>query len=149
MKTTQTEKHFLNLAGEYGVCSELAKRNITASITYGNHKSADVLIINAETKKVLVLEVKTTRSKKIVTGFFQKFKTENTIHPNFWIFVLIDKNNISRYFILSHLELAEVQKKRNGMTKWSYINGVDNVLLENFENFENCWDKILKSYSVL
>jgi hypothetical protein len=107
------------------------------------------LVEKLDESDVLGPEVKTTRSKKIVTGFFQKFKTENTIHPNFWIFVLIDKNNISRYFILSHLELAEVQKKRNGMTKWSYINGVDNVLLENFENFENCWDKILKSYSVL
>jgi hypothetical protein len=31
----------LHLAGEYRVCSELNKRGIFATITYGNHKGVD------------------------------------------------------------------------------------------------------------
>ena len=44
MKQTVEEKHFLNLSGEYLVCAELLKRNISASITYGNQKAADIII---------------------------------------------------------------------------------------------------------
>ena len=82
MKQQQEEKQFLNLAGEYGVCSELAKRHITASITYGNHKAADILIVNSESRKALVVEVKTTRSNRIVTGFFQKYHSPDLNDKN-------------------------------------------------------------------
>lgn len=35
------EKYFLNIAGEFAVCSELAKRNIQANLTFGNKKAVD------------------------------------------------------------------------------------------------------------
>ena len=43
MKTTQSQKHFIGLAGEYSVCAELAKNQINASLTIGNKKAVDTL----------------------------------------------------------------------------------------------------------
>ena len=42
MKKTQTQKHFIGLAAEYSVCAELAKNQINASLTIGNHKAVDI-----------------------------------------------------------------------------------------------------------
>jgi hypothetical protein len=136
------EKYFLNVAGEYPVCSELAKRNITANLTLGNKKAIDIIVINQENKAVTI-EVKTSNKNKIVTGFFQKYTSPEMPHPDFWIFVLIDKLLNSRFFILTHVELAELQMKINKMNKWEHLKGVDNLPLKSFEDFENKWDKII------
>lgn len=148
MKQKQEEKHFLNLSGEYGVCAELSKQQITASLTYGNHKAADILVIDPETRKALVLEVKTTRSNRIVTGFFQKYKTEETPHPDFWIIVHINDLNISNYYILSHKEIANIQMKRNNMTEWKHVIGVDNIYLESIIEFKDKWNKIKDNLAI-
>ncbi|MDD4848362.1 MAG: hypothetical protein PHR53_06335 [Bacteroidales bacterium] len=141
-RMTPEEKHFLNLSGEYGVCSELAKQNIYSSLTYGNHKAADVVVFNHKTNKALVIEVKTTKSERFVTGFFQKYKNAKTPHPDFWVLVQIDKDNYSHYYVLTHEEIANIQMKRNGMTAWTSVEGVDNILLSQIKEFENRWDKI-------
>ena len=59
MKMKVEEKHFLNMAGEYGVCAELNKRNIFSSIPYGNHKAADIIIFKDD--KIFPIEVKTKK----------------------------------------------------------------------------------------
>jgi len=41
--------------------------------------------------------------------------------------------------------MAEVQMKRNGMTEWREINGVDNVLLDSLRCFENRFEKIINN----
>ena len=68
------DKCLFNLAGEYRVSSELLKRGIFATITYGNRKGADLLAVNQETRKVAVVEVKASNGKKFVTGFYQKHR---------------------------------------------------------------------------
>jgi hypothetical protein len=44
----EIEKYYLNLAGEYRVCSELLKWNIFATVTFGNMKGADVIAVTHE-----------------------------------------------------------------------------------------------------
>lgn len=39
------DKYFLNLAAEYRVTAELLKREVFATITYGNRKGADIYAI--------------------------------------------------------------------------------------------------------
>ena len=46
----QEERYFLNIAGEFAVCSELAKRNIQANLTLGSKKSVDLIILKEENK---------------------------------------------------------------------------------------------------
>ena len=143
-KSNQDEKHFLNLAGEYGVCSELAKRKIQASITLGNHKVADIIIVS--NKKSFVVEVKTTNRNKFVTGFFQKFPTPETEPcPDFWVLVHIDPEKIfaTDFYILTHEQMANEQMKRHGTTEWKPQGIVDNVLIKDLEQYKDKWDTIL------
>jgi hypothetical protein len=142
MKKTQSQKHFLGLAGEYAVCAELAKNEINATLTIGNHKAVDVIATNPTNNKACFIQVKSTDSTRIVTGFFQKYKTEQTPHPDFWVIVHFDKNNFTHFYVLTHQEMAKVQMKRNGMAEWREINGVDNVLLDSLRCFENRFEKI-------
>jgi hypothetical protein len=138
----QEEKYFLNLAGEYAVCSELAKRKIHANLTLGNKKAVDIIVLK-EGNKALTIEVKTTNKNRIVTGFLQKYKTPEVPHPDIWVIVIIDKLNENRFFILTHYEVAKVQMKVNKVNEWSENKGgVDNIPLSAILEFENKWDKI-------
>ena len=58
----QAQKHMLGLAGEFLVAGELLRRNITAAVSYGNAKKADVVAMLG--RSAIWLEVKTTREPK-------------------------------------------------------------------------------------
>lgn len=130
------------MAGEYGVCAELLKRGYDVSITMGNAKAVDVYVFTEN--GVRKIEVKTTRSNKFVTGFFQKYFNPSQYHPDYWVLVHIDSQNISHFFILTHQEMGNVQMQRNGKKTWEpNPGGVDNVLLKHIVQFENKWSKIV------
>ena len=129
------------MTGEYCVCAELLKRGYNASITMGNAKAVDIVVF-LQDNTYKRIEVKTSRNKRFVTGFFQKYYDKSRIHPDFWIFVHIDTENMSHYYILTHEEMGEVQMKRNEMDNWEKIEGCDNVLLCDLELFKDKWDII-------
>ena len=142
MAKNQTERFRLSMAGEYGVCAELSKRGYDVSITMGNAKAVDVYVFTGNV--VRRIEVKTTRSNKLVTGFFQKYFDPSQCHPDYWVLVHIDSQNISHFFILTHQEMGNVQMQRNGKNTWGpNPGGVDNVLLKHIVQFENMWSKIV------
>jgi hypothetical protein len=58
----------LNLAGEFAVASELNRRRILASVTYGSSKSADVFAMSPDMRRVVRIEVKTTDKGKWPIG---------------------------------------------------------------------------------
>ncbi len=147
-------KNHLNLAGEYRVASELLKRDIFATITYGNRKGADIYAIGAN-RRLAVIEVKASNSGRFVTGFYQKYRDEVAEHPNFWVLYSVKPgaNNTfdEEFFVLSHMEMAMVQAARNGTSGLSYAEsaarvtrGVDNVLASHLEEHKDAWDKIVK-----
>lgn len=137
------------MAGEYAVCAELSKRGYDASITFGNMKATDIIILMPD-KTYRRIEVKTTRGKKFVTGFFQKYfdRTQND-HPDYWVLVRIAPANVNsneeilNYYILTHQEMGEVQRIRNKMIQWYKVKGCDNVLLEDISQFKGQWNKIV------
>lgn len=141
MNQSQTEKYNLSKAGEYGVCAELSKRGFNASVTIGNAKATDI-VIYLEDHTFKRVEVKTSRRTRFVTGFFQKYFDNCRIHPDFWVLVHIDAENVSHYYVLTHEEMAEVQMKRNEMDEWERIVGCDNVLLRDLEPFKEKWETI-------
>ncbi len=145
LEDKQSEKNSLNLAGEYGVCAELSKRGIPCSLTYGNAKAADVIVFGMQERKTCyVVEVKTSKSTRFVTGFFQKYGDKNKQpHPDFWVIVYIDSELVSHYHILTHEEMGQVQMERNKMTEWEPApKGCDNVLLQHIQQFEGKWYSI-------
>lgn len=142
MAKIQAERFRLSMAGEYGVCAELSKRGYDVSITMGNAKAVDVYVFTGN--GVRRIEVKTTRSNKFVTGFFQKYFDPSKCHPDYWVLVHIDSQNTSHFYILTHQEMGDVQMLRNGMSAWGpNPGGVDNVLLKHIVQFENMWSKIV------
>ena len=141
MATKQIDKQRLGLAGEYGVCSELLKRGYDASLTLGNAKAIDIILIQSGTVKTI--EVKTSKSNRIVTGFFKKYPTPTSPHPDYWVLVHIDSFSKSRFFILTHSEMASLQMQRNGVSLWASTNGVDTVLLSSLQPYEDQWSKII------
>lgn len=166
MKKTKLDKYHLSLAGEYRVASELLKRGLNATVTFGHAKSADVVAYGSNHKAVIV-EVKTTQKKKFVTCFYNKYKTPEQEHPDFWVLVQIkvgpNSNFTERFFILTHAELSVIQARHNrayrvrrgDVTEQQRLSwedhyrltkhGVDNVLLTDVEKSEDEWDKIVKA----
>ena len=59
--TVHLDKYYLNLASEYRVASELLRRGIFATITYGNKKGADIYALGSN-RSVAIIEVKASNS---------------------------------------------------------------------------------------
>ena len=141
MATSQKAKQQLGMTGEWSVCSELCKRGHNAVLTMGNTKAVDVVVLMPN-KTYKTIEVKTTRSTRFVTGFFQKYHDINNPHPDIWVLVHIDKNDDPHYYVLTHQEMGQVQMARNGMSTWTQVQGVDNVLLKHVSQYQDEWHKI-------
>jgi len=154
------KKYNLSLAAEYRVASELLIRGLNAYVTFGNAKAVDV-VVWGQNRQVKLIEVKASQRGRFVTCFYQKYKTPEQEHPNFWVFVDIRDDDGCRFFVLSHSELATVQANRNIARRvargtmvagknvtWNEMhelvkNGVDNVLITDVKTYENKWKKIL------
>jgi len=144
------DKYFLNLAGEYRVAAELLKREIFATITYGNKKGADIYAIGP-TRRTAVVEVKASNTGRFVTGFYQKYPDEMKPHPDFWVLYSVSGDGAEQFFVLSHQEMATAQAERNSpgnAMSWSdtaqaVAKGVDNVLAKDLWEHESRWDKIV------
>lgn len=147
-------KYNLNLAGEYRVAAELLLRGLYASVTFGNMKGADIFAVGKNCQSAVV-EVKASQKKTFVTSLYQKYRTEEMPCPDFWVLysvALVGSGFRERFFVLTHLEMAQAQGRRNcPELKLSYAefaerfkSGVDNVRLSDIEPFEGQWDKIVE-----
>jgi hypothetical protein len=105
MITNQRRKYSLGLAGEFFVAAELQRRGITASITYGNAKKADVVALSVSGSVAVVLEVKTTSELTWVVGGTIPDKSQQL-----WVFVHLPKDDQKppRYFILTDENLHDI-----------------------------------------
>lgn len=97
------KKHSLGLAGEFLVAGELLRRGITAAVTYGNAKKADVVAVHGT--KAVALEVKTTSQPKWVLG--------NALPAEcgaIWVLVYLptDMADSPVYFVFTGTELREL-----------------------------------------
>ena len=145
------DKYFLNLAGEYRVASELLKRGIFATITYGNQKGADIYAIGTN-RRAAVIEVKASNSNRFVTSFYQKYKDEAHEHPDFWVLYRLGPDQAEEFFVLTHQEMAIAQGARNfpgeDITWVQHAErvprGVDNVLAKDLHKHAAAWDKIVQ-----
>jgi hypothetical protein len=150
--------YLLNLAGEYRVCSELNKRGVFATVTYGNRKGADVYAISERKGKSLKIEVKTTQNDKFVTRIGQKeWMHDIDIAPDFWVLFQTqaksDGTFTDSFFVLSHKEICEVQVARTEKYNAKYLakhgtafdakNGVDNVRVLDVIKYAEQWGKIV------
>lgn len=163
--------YLLNLAGEYHVCSELNKRGVFATVTYGNHKGVDVYAISQRHGRALKIEVKTGQRANFVTGISQKCgdddphsegfwlrRESDSAAPDFWVLYQVrpghDEKFQERFFVLTHQEICRAQRATNELYIAKYAErhggatpdmrkGVDNVPLAIVEQFEDRWSKLI------
>lgn len=150
--------YLLHLAGEYRVCSELNKRGIFATVTYGNCKSVDVYAISDLLETALKIEVKTSQQGNFVTRITQKNLRDDRHAPDFWVLFQIrpgEKASFKeRFFVLTHQEICDAQEIRNSAYAKNYLDrhgkapdfstGVDNVKISDIELYEDQWSKIIE-----
>jgi hypothetical protein len=160
---TKIPTDLLSLAGEYRVCSELNKRGVFATVTYGNRKSVDLYAINGRQQRALKIAVKTNQTQKgdFVTGITQKGLADDPDAPDFCVLFHIrpdqDGKFTERFFVLTHEEICQAQAAVNRGYAKKYLKrhgkqpdlskGVDNVTVADVEPHEDQWFKIVDRFS--
>jgi hypothetical protein len=147
---SQSDKYHLAMSGEYFVAAQLQRLGVSASVTYGNAKSADVVAFMGTSDRVVVVEVKTTRQPQWVVG--GRVPAEST-KP--WVFVHLPENNKEppRFFVLTQSQLhailapleAEYFKRYKDKHSVEYGDkpGVVNIRRNLLAEYENRWAVII------
>lgn len=147
--TKQEEKYHLSLAGEFFVAAELQRRGVSAAVTYGNAKKADVVAFSASGEKAVVIEVKCTSQPKWVVGGVVPARSTKP-----WVFVYlpIDESEAASYYVFLQSELHDILapldtkyrsrfKEKNG-EEYGDRRGVVNLTRIQAEQFKNGWKRI-------
>lgn len=154
------EKYLLHLAGEYRVCSELNKRGVFATITYGNRKAVDVYVIGDRAERALKIEVKTSQHPRFVTSITRTDLADDPTAPDFWVLFHLkpqpDGRFTERFFILSHEEICKAQAARSRAYCERYearhgkpfdsSRGVAGVTIDDVVRHEDEWPKIIDAF---
>lgn len=103
--SSQSEKYHTSLAGEFFVAAQLQRLGISASITYGNAKGADVIAISPTTGKAITIEVKTSKKGRWPVGNRVPLPSKSP-----WVFVHLPENpeEHPEFYILLQEELHAV-----------------------------------------
>lgn len=116
--------------GEAAVALELMKRGldvININNTYKNYKNADLICMNPETGKSVMIQVKTGTTNNILTGFVSELDgtipdIDNAIIGP-WVFVYSSKDDFSEmeYYVLTKDEVKELITTSNKwyVTEWN------------------------------
>jgi hypothetical protein len=150
--TNQARKHSLGLAGEFLVAGELLRRGITAAVTYGNAKKADVVAI--KDNQAASIEVKTTCESKWVVGN----KVPNPSRE-LWIFVYLPRLDdlAPEFFVVTAKELNELLAPRDGAYRIRYFEkhgkefegtGVVSLLREEVQEHKGAWHKVQERLAI-
>ncbi len=147
MAKSQDERQFTQMAGEFGVVSELFRRHIQATITYGNSKRADVFVIASDGDRAAKIEVKSSVEK----GWIVDDRALDAKNHVVWVFVYLPQpseafspaqvaevgKSASRYHVLTSAEVRDlyVPKKAGGGTPITFSVG-------DVEKHLNKWSKV-------
>jgi hypothetical protein len=144
----QDRKYHLSLAGEFYVAAELQRRGVSAAVTYGNAKRADVVAFSGSGDKVVKVEVKTTSEDKWVIG--NKVPEPSEIP---WVFVRIPAGNDHPiFFVLIQAEIHQILALAAHEYRRQYRErhgeefkgpGVERLRYEQALSHLNAWEKIL------
>ena len=149
------------LVGEFYVLAQLNARGYNASLTLGNTKSVDILVINNKTNKGFKVEVKTTTNKPMKEKLFAKWhndnicynwilskKNETYIEDNLiYCFVHISELNVMPEFFLVHSkDVADYVKSQHKYYLSTRKNKVSDSSMRKFRieindpnNYKNNW----------
>ena len=147
-------KELLGLAGEFAVCSELARRGIYPLLTYGNRKRIDIL---TESTPPIRISVKSKQGKKwpfqkgivgdeilVYVDFYHKDQGER---PDFYVLRADDWLDVARERI-KHIDPAkDTAELRDGYTPVYYrVSGKvivgTHIGIDDIQDYRERWDKL-------
>lgn len=145
---SQKEKYSVGMAGEHFVVAELLRRGISASVTMGNAKCADVIAVNTDSTKVVIVEVKSSKRNEWVVG---NFLPQPSLQP--WVFVHIPADGSSpRYFVLTAEEIHTILSPEEAENRRRYFErngkeftgkGVFKIKIKEAQPYESAWKTII------
>lgn len=150
----QEQKYHLSLSGEFSVAAQLQRQCVSAAVTYGNAKNADVVAFS-NSDRAVVIEVKSTSQDRWVVG--SKLPLPS-LKPWVFVYMPIDPKLPPKYYVFLQSELHDVLdpgekayyrkfKEKNGV-EYGNRPGVVNLTRKQAEPFENKWEKIIDQLSV-
>ena len=103
-------------------------------------------------RRTAVVEVKTSNSRRFVTGFFQKYRDETQEHPDFWVLYRW-LGDLEQFFVLTNHQMAVAQAERNlpgEEFNWAQLThrGIDNVLGADLQEHLAAWHKIDRWFKI-
>ncbi len=157
--TLKSDSILTGVAGEYFVAAELTKRGYIASITLKNTKGIDVLVSNKNAKKLVGIQVKSTRYYNVnywmLNEKAEKFYGDNLFYvfvnlkpedqrPDFYI---VPSKVVARYIKRSNRNWLKrlsksgkkhkanpirkfVDEKRNYLERWDLLKNNQNLVLQ-------------------
>jgi hypothetical protein len=145
----QAQKYMLGLAGEFLVTGELLRRNITAAVSYGNAKKADVVAMQG--RSAIWLEVKTTREPKWVLG-----GSLPDSDGKIWVLVYLPNDDARppEFFIATSKELRSILEPRDKAYRDKFFEkhgreydarGVYSVTRAEVEPHSAAWHKVVET----
>jgi hypothetical protein len=139
----------LSLSGEFLVAGELLRRNLSAAVTYGNAKKADVVAVKG--RSACPIEVKTTKDSKWVIGGSVPEQDDSI-----WVLVYLPhEEQPAEFFVLKGSELHTILKpikdawekkcqERHGRS----MPAVYSVSRDQIKTQKGAWQKILTALQV-
>ncbi len=154
--SSQAEKYHLAMSGEYFVAAQLQRLGVSASITYGNAKRADVIAFTGSSDRVVVVEVKTTGQPEWTFSGRISTKSEKP-----WVFVYLPENSNElpensneppQFFVLTQSQLHAILAPLDDefLRKFKEKHGVEfgekpwvsNISRELLADYKNKWETI-------
>ncbi|WP_221177982.1 hypothetical protein [Salinisphaera orenii] len=149
----QQRKYHLAMAGEYLVAAQLQRLCLSSSVTYGNAKSADIIALDPESEKALVIEVKTSSKGRWPIGSRVPAPSKKI-----WVFVSLgeDIDTHAEFFVLTQSQLhktlaaEETAYRERYRIKHGYEYGdrpsVARLLYKQAQPFRSCWQTIVDAF---
>lgn len=153
----KVERQLAGFAGEYAVACELCRRNVFAQVVYGKWKDTDVLAVNLDTGKSILIEVKTKTGEQwpAVRGLrggnrvlvFVDFENKGlNKRPDFYI---MDDEDWQQYLQKLKAQYPEMQIDDGYIPRWpaktpgksDYL-GVE-MSVSDVKGCQERWEKIL------
>ncbi len=91
----QADTQITGMAGEFLVVGQLFKRELQASVTFGNAKSIDIFAYNPRTERTFLVSVKTLRKRNC---FFLNINALSPEHT--YIFVILNSPDTPEDFFI-------------------------------------------------
>jgi post-segregation antitoxin (ccd killing protein) len=149
--TAQTDKYQLAIAGEFFVAAQLQRLGISASVTYGTAKQADVVAVSRVAGKAVTIEVKSSRKSRWPIGnrvpspssqpwVFVHFPIEASEPPEFFVMLQSDLHAI---FAPHEAEYMAKFKAKHNREYGDKTPGVAAATKKELSKFKDNWGSIL------